>query len=168
MKNLAIRSLSGIVLAVVMLGAIVWSPWSYGALFAALLVAGMLEFYALAAARGAAPQRLLGLTAGLLLFGLGFLFASEGIRVGTRDRCSARWRSCCCCFPRCSSASSTASRRIPRRISARRSRASSTSHCPACSSVSSRPSPPRGGIRASRSPMCSSCGPTMSSPICRA
>ena len=82
MKNLAIRSLSGIVLAVVMLGAIVWSPWSYGALFAALLVAGMLEFYALAAARGAAPQRLLGLTAGLLLFGLGFLFASEGIRVG--------------------------------------------------------------------------------------
>lgn len=82
MKNLTIRTLSGIVLAVVMLGAIVWSPWSYGVLFAALLTAGMLEFYALAAERGAAPQRFLGLTAGLLLFGLDFVFVADGIRIG--------------------------------------------------------------------------------------
>ena len=82
MKNLTIRTLSGIVLAVVMLGAIVWSPWSYGVLFAVLLTAGMLEFYALAAERGAAPQRILGLAAGALLFGLNFIFVAEGIRIG--------------------------------------------------------------------------------------
>ena len=44
MKNLAVRTLSGLVLAAVVLGAIVWSQWSFGALLAALLVGGMNEF----------------------------------------------------------------------------------------------------------------------------
>ena len=52
MKNLAVRTLSGLVLVAVMLGAVVWSPISFGLLLAVLLVGGMLEFYALAAAKG--------------------------------------------------------------------------------------------------------------------
>ena len=38
MKNLWVRTVSGAVLAVVMLGAIAWSQWSFGLLLAALLV----------------------------------------------------------------------------------------------------------------------------------
>ena len=48
MKNLWVRTVSGAVLAVVMLGAIAWSQWSFGLLLAALLVVGMTEFYSLA------------------------------------------------------------------------------------------------------------------------
>ena len=73
MKNLAVRTLSGLVLVAVMLGAVVWSPISFGLLLAALLVGGMLEFYALAAAKGARPQRALGTVLGLLLFCLFYL-----------------------------------------------------------------------------------------------
>ena len=35
MKNLAVRTVSGAVLAVVTLGAILWSQWSFGALLLA-------------------------------------------------------------------------------------------------------------------------------------
>ena len=73
MKNLAVRTLSGLVLVAVMLGAVVWSPISFGLLLAVLLVGGMLEFYALAAAKGARPQRALGTVLGLLLFCLFYL-----------------------------------------------------------------------------------------------
>ena len=38
MKNLWVRTVSGAVLAVVMLGAIAWSQWSFGLLLAALLL----------------------------------------------------------------------------------------------------------------------------------
>ncbi len=78
MKNLAIRSLSGILLAACMLGAIVWSPWSFGALLALLLVFGMLEFYTLSEARGARPQRIAGTVLGLALFVLAFVMIHGG------------------------------------------------------------------------------------------
>lgn len=81
MKNLAVRTLSGAVLAAVMLGAIAWSQWSFGLLLAALTAGGMLEFYALAARRGNAPQRVVGLTAGLVLFALNFAFVCDDIEV---------------------------------------------------------------------------------------
>ncbi|MDE7123332.1 MAG: phosphatidate cytidylyltransferase, partial [Alistipes sp.] len=81
MKNLAIRSVSGVVLGVVMLGAILWSQWSFGALLAVLTLAGMHEFYALCERRGEAPQRVLGLVAGVLLLALNFAFVSDDIRI---------------------------------------------------------------------------------------
>ena len=56
MKNLMVRTLSGAVLAVVVLGAVMWSQWSFGALLLAMLVGGMLEFYGLAEKQGNAPQ----------------------------------------------------------------------------------------------------------------
>lgn len=81
MNNLAVRTLSGAVLAAVMLGAIAWSQWSFGLLLAALTVGGMLEFYALAAKRGNAPQRVIGLVTGLVLFALNFAFISDDIEI---------------------------------------------------------------------------------------
>lgn len=76
MKNLAVRTLSGIVLAAVVLGAVAWSPWSFGALLLLLLVGGMHEFYALAEARGDRPQRLIGMVTGAVLFAVNFAFLS--------------------------------------------------------------------------------------------
>ena len=63
MKNLMVRTLSGAVLAVVVLGAVIWSQWSFGALLLAMLVAGMLEFYGLAEKQQVMEmtRRLLGL-----------------------------------------------------------------------------------------------------------
>lgn len=61
MKNLMVRTLSGAVLAVVVLGAVIWSQWSFGALLLAMLVAGMLEFYGLAEKQGNAPQKIVGM-----------------------------------------------------------------------------------------------------------
>lgn len=81
MKNLVIRSLSGAVLGVVVLGAILWSQWSFGALLLVLTLAGMHEFYALCERRGEAPQRVLGLLSGAVLFALNFAFVSDDIRI---------------------------------------------------------------------------------------
>lgn len=81
MKNLVVRTLSGIVLAAVMLGAIAWSQWSFGALLLLLLLAGMYEFYVLAEKQGNAPQKVVGLVAGVVLFILNFAFVSDDIQV---------------------------------------------------------------------------------------
>ena len=81
MKNLVVRTLSGLVLAAVVLGAIVWSQWSFGALLAVLLVGGMYEFYALAGKQGNAPQKVVGLVAGIVLFALNFAFVSDDIEI---------------------------------------------------------------------------------------
>lgn len=78
MKNLAVRTLSGAVLAVVVLGAIAWSQWSFGLLLAALTVGGMLEFYALIRKQGIEPQRFVGLVTGLLLLALNFAVVCGG------------------------------------------------------------------------------------------
>ena len=87
MKNLGVRTLSGAVLAVVVLGAILWSQWSFGLLLAVLLVGGMTEFYALAGKRGGRPQRFVGLVAGLVLFALNFAFVSDDIQIlGSANR----------------------------------------------------------------------------------
>ncbi len=81
MKNLWVRTMSGAILAVVMLGAIAWSQWSFGLLLAALLVVGMTEFYSLAEEQGNKPQRIVGLVAGLVLFALNFAFISDDIEI---------------------------------------------------------------------------------------
>lgn len=81
MKNLGVRTLSGAVLAVVVLGAILWSQWSFGLLLAVLLVGGMMEFYSLAGKRGSRPQRVIGLVTGLVLFALNFAFVSDDIQI---------------------------------------------------------------------------------------
>lgn len=56
MKNLVVRTLSGLVLVAVMLGAMIWSPNGFGVLLAVLAAAGMLEFYALPRPRVLGPS----------------------------------------------------------------------------------------------------------------
>ena len=81
MKNLMVRTISGLILAVVVLGAIAWSQISFGVLIALLIVGGMYEFYELARQRGAEPQRLIGLVSGLMFLLLNFAFISDDIQI---------------------------------------------------------------------------------------
>ena len=85
LKNLLVRTVSGVVLAVVVLGAIVWSQWSFGLLLALLTVVGMREFYALAEAQGARPQRIVGLVTGVVLLALNFAFICDDIQILGRE-----------------------------------------------------------------------------------
>lgn len=70
MKNLAIRAVSGGVLVAVMIGAILWSHQSMGALFLLLTAIGLHEFYALTRKCGYRPLSNVGTVAGLSLFAL--------------------------------------------------------------------------------------------------
>lgn len=81
LKNLIVRTLSGVVLAIVVLGGIAWSQWSFGVLLALLLIVGMSEFYTLAEKHGNRPQRFVGLIAGMVLLGLNFAFVCDDIQI---------------------------------------------------------------------------------------
>ena len=81
MKNLLIRALSGVGLIVVVLGGIVLSQWSFAAVLLLMIVGGMTEFYALSERQQIAPQRVLGLLMGVLLFLVNFAFVSTEIEV---------------------------------------------------------------------------------------
>lgn len=72
LKNLTLRTLSGLGIIVVVVGAILWSRWSLGLLLTAILLFGMHETFRLAELGGLRPQRVLGLLSGLLLLGSGF------------------------------------------------------------------------------------------------
>jgi len=72
MRNLVVRSLSGLVLLGIVLGAILWSPATFAGLLLTVLVGGQLEFYKLARHMGAVPQRGLGIAAGAVLFLLSY------------------------------------------------------------------------------------------------
>lgn len=73
MKNLVVRTLSGLVLVAVFVGAVLGSQWSFGALLLLILVGGQTEFYKLARETGLSPQRWMGLAVGVLLFALNFI-----------------------------------------------------------------------------------------------
>ena len=73
MKNLMVRTLSGLVLVAVFVGAVLGSQWSFGALLLQILVGGQTEFYKLARETGLSPQRWMGLAVGVLLFALNFI-----------------------------------------------------------------------------------------------
>lgn len=53
---------------VALLGATLWSPWSFTALMALILIGGLWEFYHLCRRCGAEPQRLMGLMISLAVF----------------------------------------------------------------------------------------------------
>lgn len=60
MKNMLVRTLSGLVLIVVVLGGIWWTSWSMQAVLLLLALVGVWEFYRLAECQQIAPQRVLG------------------------------------------------------------------------------------------------------------
>jgi phosphatidate cytidylyltransferase len=72
MKNLIVRGLSGLVLLAVVVGATLWSKWSFGALLLIIMIGCVVEFYKLCRARGYAPMIGIGLASSVALFGLGF------------------------------------------------------------------------------------------------
>lgn len=72
MKNLLVRTASGIVLLAVVLGAILWSKWSFGVLLLAIIIGGEREFYRLASKAGYQPQKFVGYLAGAVIFVVAF------------------------------------------------------------------------------------------------
>lgn len=67
LKNFLVRTASGAVLLVVVLGAAFAGPMGYGALLLLITGVGVWEFYSLARAKGVEPQRILGLVGALSL-----------------------------------------------------------------------------------------------------
>jgi len=81
LKELQKRSISGLLYAAVLLGAILLSPWSFALLFAVFSVFILREFYQLAKAAGISPQKYVGITIGVLIFTLTFLHTKGLITV---------------------------------------------------------------------------------------
>ena len=73
MKNFLVRTLSGIVMFAIVVGAILYSKWSFGALAMLIAVGGEWEFYRLSHKAGFAPQRVIGLIAGAGVVGTSFI-----------------------------------------------------------------------------------------------
>lgn len=86
LKNFIVRALSGVVMFVVVLGAILLSKWSFVALMAVIAIGGMWEFYRFAERAGYSPMKLLGLFAGAMMLCVGvaamLFFDSKGDYVG--------------------------------------------------------------------------------------
>ena len=75
------RTLSGAVLTVVVVGAVLWSQWSFGVLLLAILIGGMWEFYRMARREDIYPLKWLGLVTGTALFVASFLLAVSAEQV---------------------------------------------------------------------------------------
>ena len=81
MKNLVVRTISGVALLVVVFGGILWSQWSLGALLLLMLVGGVTELFSLIEKQNLQPQRALGMIACVLLFALNFMLVSDDIQI---------------------------------------------------------------------------------------
>ena len=79
LQDLLERTISGAVLLLVVVGALVWSKWSAGALFAVIMLGGLVEFYRLCRKKGVKPMYSVGIATSLAIFGLAFtVFAQWG------------------------------------------------------------------------------------------
>ena len=89
MRNLIVRTISGVVLLGIVLGAAYGGAYAYGAFLLLITVVGMWEFYRIVSATGASPHRTLGLAAGIVLFVTAFFlfdgFVSEVRSSNTAD-----------------------------------------------------------------------------------
>jgi phosphatidate cytidylyltransferase len=81
LKELQKRSISGLLFAATLLGAILFSPWSFALLFAGFSLFILREFYQLAKTAGISPQKYVGITIGVLIFTLTFLHTKGLITV---------------------------------------------------------------------------------------
>lgn len=72
LKELAVRTASGVVMLLLFIGALVWSKWSAGALFAVILIGGLLEFYRLCRKKSVQPMSSVGVATSLAIFALAF------------------------------------------------------------------------------------------------
>ena len=67
-QDLLVRSLSGAVMLLIVVGALFWSKWSAGALFAVLMLGGLVEFYRLCQKRGFSPMYVVGIVMAVAIF----------------------------------------------------------------------------------------------------
>jgi phosphatidate cytidylyltransferase len=76
-SNLEQRIIAGLIGGAIFVGAIFWNEWSYFAVFLALTLLGMIEFYRLLGIRGFEPNQKIGLVMGGGLFVIVFLIQKE-------------------------------------------------------------------------------------------
>jgi len=81
LKEIQQRSISGLLFAAILLGAIMLGPWSFALLFAVFSIYILREFYQLTKTAGISPQKNLGITIGVLIYLLNFLYAKGIIPV---------------------------------------------------------------------------------------
>lgn len=79
MSAFFVRTITGLFLVLVIVGAIIFSSLSYFALFAAVILIGMIEFYGLARRLKIRAQYFPGIVMGLLFFLANFLYAIDYI-----------------------------------------------------------------------------------------
>ena len=72
LKDLAVRTASATLFGALFIGALVWSKWSAGALFAVIMVGGLVEFYRLCRKNGVEPMSSVGIATSLAIFALAF------------------------------------------------------------------------------------------------
>lgn len=73
------RTLTGILIVLFIVGAIIFSSISYMVLFLGIIIVGMIEFYNLSRMAKIRPQKYAGILIGVLLFVISFLFSIDFI-----------------------------------------------------------------------------------------
>lgn len=68
MKNLLIRTASGVVLIAIFFGAVLWSHWSFGALLLVIMLGCSAEYYRLCNGVGISPHKAIGFICNTVLF----------------------------------------------------------------------------------------------------
>lgn len=68
MKELLLRISTGLIFLIVVIGCILWTPYSLAVLFYIVGVMGMLEYYSIAKIGGVHPQSILGVTTASILY----------------------------------------------------------------------------------------------------
>ncbi len=78
MKNFVVRTMSGAIMAIVVIGALLYSYNTFALLLLAITLGGVSEFYKMSAAKGYDPQRIIGLSAALAIVAFGYDFFYNG------------------------------------------------------------------------------------------
>lgn len=78
MKNLLIRTISGIAFILIMTGAILWSPVSFAVVFGLILTKMMHEYLTITTGKENTPGKILGITAGVFFFLMMLLVTGYG------------------------------------------------------------------------------------------
>jgi phosphatidate cytidylyltransferase len=87
LKELYKRSISGLLFAAVLLGAICYGPWSFALLFSLFSIFILREFYQLSKIAGISPQKTIGTLLGFTIFLLTFLFHVGILKVDLTGFC---------------------------------------------------------------------------------
>ena len=72
LKDLVVRTVSGVVMLLLFICALLWSKWSAGALFALIMIGGVVEFYNLCRKKDIEPMYSVGIATSVALFALAF------------------------------------------------------------------------------------------------